>query len=89
LAVIRNKYLRHKTITQVEYMSGDSHFWSGLMKIKNDLLRMGKFIVGDGSQTCSREDAWLDNTPFKKGLSPCQMFEIETSLNHFFVHRGS
>jgi hypothetical protein len=30
--------LRHKIITQVEYMSGDSHFWSGLMKIKNDLL---------------------------------------------------
>ena len=46
-------------------MPGDSHFWSGLMKAKNDLLRMGKFKVGDGSHTRFWEDAWLDNTPFK------------------------
>jgi hypothetical protein len=26
---------------------------------------MGKFTVGDGSQTRFWEDAWLDNTPFK------------------------
>jgi hypothetical protein len=63
--LLRNKYLRHKTITQVEYMPGDSYFWSGLMKRKNDLLRIGKFVVGDGSQTRFWEDAWLDNTPFK------------------------
>lgn len=24
--ILRNKYLRHRTITQVEYMPGDSHF---------------------------------------------------------------
>jgi hypothetical protein len=63
--LLRNKYLRHKTITQVEYMPGDSPFCSGLMKIKNDLLRMGKFTVSDGSQTRFWEDAGLDNTPFK------------------------
>ena len=62
--LLRNKYLRYKTITQVEHMPGDSHFWSGLMKAKNDLLRMGKFKVGDGSQTRFWEDASLDNTPF-------------------------
>jgi hypothetical protein len=55
--LLRNKYLRHKTIIQVEYMPGDSHIWSGLMKIKNDLFRMGKFTVGDGSQTRFWEDA--------------------------------
>jgi hypothetical protein len=26
-------------------MPEDPHFWSGLMKIKNNLLRMGKFKV--------------------------------------------
>jgi hypothetical protein len=35
------------------------------MTIKNDLLRMSKFTVGDESQTRFWEDAWLDNTPFK------------------------
>ena len=63
--LLRNKYLRHKTITQVEYMPGDSHFWSSLMKVKNDFLRMGKFMVGDGSQTRFWEDAWLETIPFK------------------------
>jgi len=63
--LLRNKYLRHKTITQVEHMPGDSHFWSGLMQAKNDFLRMGKFNLGDGSQTRFWEDAWLDSTPFK------------------------
>jgi hypothetical protein len=46
-------------------MPGDSHFLSSLMKIKNGLLRMDKFIVGDRSQTHFWEDAWPDNTPFK------------------------
>ena len=63
--LLRNKYLRHKTIRQVEYMPGDSHFWSSLMKVKNDFLRMGKFMVGDGSQTRFWEDAWLETIPFK------------------------
>jgi hypothetical protein len=35
------------------------------MKIINELLRMGKFTVGDGSQTRFWQDAWLDNIPFK------------------------
>jgi hypothetical protein len=28
-----NKYLRNKTITQAQYMPGDSQFWYGLMKV--------------------------------------------------------
>jgi hypothetical protein len=39
-SLLRNKYLRHKAITQVEYMYEDSHFWSGLMKVKSDFLRL-------------------------------------------------
>ena len=41
--ILRRKYLRHKTITQVEYMPRDSHFWSGSMNIKPDFLRLGIF----------------------------------------------
>jgi hypothetical protein len=32
---------------------------------KNDQLTMGKFTMGDGSQTRFWEEGWLDNTPFK------------------------
>jgi hypothetical protein len=48
----------------VEYISGDSHFWSVLMKVKLDFLRLGKFEIGDGSQV-SWEDEWLGNISFK------------------------
>jgi hypothetical protein len=47
--LLRNKYLKDRTITQVEYMLGDSHFWFGLTKVKSDFLRLGKFEIGDGS----------------------------------------
>ncbi|KAL5667512.1 hypothetical protein ACJX0J_019733, partial [Zea mays] len=32
----------NKTITQAQYMPGDSQFWSGLMKVKDDFLRHGQ-----------------------------------------------
>ena len=48
--LLRNKYLRNKTLTQVQYMPGDSQFWAGLMKVKEEFLSLGKFDLGDGSQ---------------------------------------
>jgi hypothetical protein len=63
--LLRNKYLKGRTITQVEYMLEDSHFWSRLMKVKSDFLRLGKFKIGDGSQVRFWEDAWLGNIAFK------------------------
>jgi hypothetical protein len=63
--LLRNKYLKDRMITQVEYMPGDSHFCPRLMKVKSDFLRLGKFEIGDGSQVRFWEDAWLGNIAFK------------------------
>jgi hypothetical protein len=63
--LLRNKYLRHKTITQVEYMQGNSHFWSGLMKIKMAYWEWANSQWVMGHKPVFWEDAWLDNTPFK------------------------
>jgi hypothetical protein len=63
--LLRNKYLKDRTITQVEYMPRDSHFWCRLMKLKSNFLRLGKFKIGDGSQVRFWEDAWLGNITFK------------------------
>jgi hypothetical protein len=43
--ILRNKYLKDRMITQVEYMFGDSHFWSELMKVKSEFLRLGEFEI--------------------------------------------
>jgi hypothetical protein len=54
-----NKYLRDKTLTHVQYISGDSQFWAGLMKVKEEFLSLGKFDLGDGSQARFWEDSWI------------------------------
>ena len=48
--LLRNKYLRNKSLTQAQYMPGDSQFWAGFMKVKREFLSLGKFDLGDGSQ---------------------------------------
>ena len=40
-------------------MHGDSQFWAGLMKVKEEFLSLGKFDLGDGSQVRFREDLWI------------------------------
>jgi len=63
--LLRRKYLRFKSLTQVEYSPGDSHFWSGLMRVKPEFLRWGKFKLGNGSLIRFWEDTWLGNEPLK------------------------
>ena len=63
--LLRRKYLQFKSLTQVEYSPGDSHFWSGLMHVKPEFLRWGKFKLGNGSLIRFWEDTWLGNEPLK------------------------
>jgi hypothetical protein len=41
--ILRNKYLSKHTIGSVERKPGDSHFWSGLMKVMEKFLQFGSF----------------------------------------------
>ena len=47
--ILRNKYLGNKPLVQVQWKSGDSHFWASLMKVKANFLKFGTFIIKDGS----------------------------------------
>jgi hypothetical protein len=44
----QQKYLKNKTLAQVEKKKGDSHFWSRLMDVKKSFLERGRFSVQDG-----------------------------------------
>jgi hypothetical protein len=57
--LLRNNYLGGKSITQVSRKTGDSHFWSGLMNIKDQFLNLGSFKLQDGKQIRFWEDKWL------------------------------
>jgi hypothetical protein len=47
--LLRNKYLRSKSLTQVEDKPYDSHFWSGLIHIKDEVFSKGSFDIKDGT----------------------------------------
>jgi hypothetical protein len=47
----QQKYLKNKTLAQVEKKKGDSHFWSRLMDVKKSFLERGRFSVQDGTWT--------------------------------------
>jgi hypothetical protein len=55
-AIIRNKYLAGQIIGKVDRKSGDSHFWSELMKAKETFLRYRSFRLNDGKQIRFWED---------------------------------
>jgi hypothetical protein len=59
--LLHNKYLSHKTLSEVEAKPTDSPFWKGLMKVKDEFFHRGHFKVGDGSSTRFWEDTWLGN----------------------------
>jgi hypothetical protein len=45
--------------------AGDSHFWSRLMKVKQNFLRFGSFKLNNGSQISFWEDKRIGNHAFK------------------------
>jgi hypothetical protein len=49
----------------VQAKSYDSHFWRGLMKIKDIVLSCGSFMIRDETQIRFWEDTWVGNNPFK------------------------
>ena len=58
-SLLRKKYLKNETIAQVQKKPGDSHFWAGLMKVKDSFLNFGSFQLNDGNQIHSWEDKWI------------------------------
>jgi hypothetical protein len=49
--LLRDKYLHSKSLSEVTMKPTDLPFWKGLMKVKEEFLRMGSFIVGNGEDT--------------------------------------
>jgi hypothetical protein len=64
--LLRNKYLHSKALTQVQAKPYDSHFWRGLMKIKDIILSCGSFMIRDVTQIIFWEDTWVGNNSFKR-----------------------
>ena len=64
--LLHNKYLTNRTLSGCEKKSTDSHFWKGLMNVKDIMLSYGTFKIGDGTQTRFWEDKWLGPITLKE-----------------------
>jgi hypothetical protein len=60
--LLTNKYIRCKTLSQVQAKPTDSPFWKEIMGVKDNFFKCGSFVIGDGSGTRFWEDVWLGNT---------------------------
>ncbi|WVZ95111.1 hypothetical protein U9M48_040913 [Paspalum notatum var. saurae] len=63
--LVRNKYLKGKPLGSRTKKPGISHFWAGLMEVKQTFLNLGSFVIGDGTQVRFWEDIWCGNCPLK------------------------
>jgi len=61
--LLQNKYIRDKTLGNCSKKPTDSHFSKGLMNVKTEFMRYGRFNLMDGTQTRFWEDTWLGNQP--------------------------
>jgi hypothetical protein len=57
--LLHNKYLKIKTLSQVQEKPSKSPFLKGIMGLKHDLFNQGSFSVGDGNNNMFWEDVWL------------------------------
>jgi hypothetical protein len=49
--ILKKKYVGTKPIAHVQRKPGDSHFWGGLMKVKETFLNFGRFHLNNGTVT--------------------------------------
>ena len=48
--VLRNKYVKDKTLSQLTKNARDFYFWMSLMEMKDQFLKLGVFRLGEGTQ---------------------------------------
>jgi hypothetical protein len=57
--------MKLKTLTQVTAKPNDSHFWRGLIHIKDEMLTKVSIDIKDGTNTRFWHDTWVVDKPLK------------------------
>lgn len=63
---LTSKYMGCKPISLLKFKNGDSHFWHGLMEIKNIFLKFCSRVIGNGEKTLFWEDSWIGGKPLNE-----------------------
>jgi hypothetical protein len=59
--ILKRKYIGQKSLSQVLWKPGDSHFLAGLMATEKFFFGLGSFSIKNGSEIRFWEDKWLGN----------------------------
>jgi mannosylglycoprotein endo-beta-mannosidase len=93
--ILKFKYFKNGIITQDRKYVGCSHFWSGLMEVKNVFYSCCKRVLGDGCKTRFWEDVWVGEKPlsvlfprlynltFSQGVSVARVFAQDFNCIRF------
>jgi hypothetical protein len=66
VAANSEKEVKDLAIAQVQRKQRDSHFWSGLVKVKDEFLNLGHFHLNNGCNIRFWEDKWMGNYSLKE-----------------------
>lgn len=62
--ILRRKYCKGKLLSQISPRQGDSHFWTGILHVRDIFLSFCRRIVGNGKRIRFWEDDWWGGKPF-------------------------
>jgi hypothetical protein len=57
--ILRKKYVKDNFAANCKVRPGQSHFWQGLMHVKEDFFMFCKKKIGNGRRTRFWEDFWV------------------------------
>lgn len=82
--VIRKKYCRGKPLALASFRNGDSHFWAGVMHVKDTFLSCCRRLIGNGKRTLFWSDDWIEGNPLSVQLP--RLFHL-TFSSEITVHK--
>jgi hypothetical protein len=61
--IIRHKYVKGRHIISIKKRQSDSHFWKGILEIRDKFYKYCKKKVGNGKSTSFWNNIWCDSEP--------------------------
>jgi hypothetical protein len=68
--LLKRKYLSNKILAQLKKRPSDSHFRSGLMKVKDEFFTRDSFRIHSWSEVRFLEDTWIEDKALKLKYPP-------------------
>jgi hypothetical protein len=72
--IIRHKYVKGRPIISLKKRQSDSHFWKGILDIRDNFYKYCKNKVGNGSNTSFWHNIWCDLEPLSSKYA--SLFDI-------------